>query len=575
MTEPKVINGRYEVLGTIGTGGMGVLYKARDPWIGGRIVALKLLRDGLDDDEIRTRFEQEASAAGVLEHENIVRIFDVGEDQGQPFIAMEFVDGDTLAALIRDRTPIPLLKRLEWIEQLCDALAYAHAFGIVHRDIKPLNLIIERRRQRLKVLDFGIARVANSGITSTGMMIGTTNYMSPEQMRGDATIDHRSDIFSVGATVYELLVGKRAFPGGLGDGLMGRIMTQPAPSLLAADPSLPPELDEIVGVALAKDPADRYGDLAQMRDEIRALRHRLHELDDRTAVLPPPGSTDRAAAPPTGAGTARTGRPRTDRGRVETARGTPPPVTPTQPPPLPIAVEPAPTRTGPSVAAPSWPATTPATMGHAVPPTTPGTTPPAGATTPAVPVPPAPRQNTVVVFLAMVVVAAVGIGALGWWLVPWDTVLRPWRAPSESAAQPGPAPEDATGATPSPEAERAAARAAAARAAEARLAGITITIDSQPWSEVRLVPALSDSQASSLPPDVVRELARERGPFTTPFVTQVPAGEYVVSFDNDALGLSHTQRITVDPAGSTRWQVALPGFDAERFIAQVLREPAR
>ncbi|MCU0256100.1 MAG: protein kinase [Vicinamibacterales bacterium] len=121
MSPPEVINGRYEVVGTIGVGGMGVLYRARDPWIGGRIVALKLLKDGLDDDEIRTRFKQEASAAGILEHENIVRIFDVGEHEGQPFIAMEYVDGDTLASLIREKVPVPLLKRLEWVEQLSTA----------------------------------------------------------------------------------------------------------------------------------------------------------------------------------------------------------------------------------------------------------------------------------------------------------------------------------------------------------------------------------------------------------------------------------------------------------------------
>lgn len=561
MSSPEIINGRYEVVGTIGAGGMGVLYRARDPWIGGRIVALKLLKEGLDDEEIFSRFKQEASAAGVLEHENIVRIFDVGEHDGQPFIAMEYVDGDTLASLIRDRVPVTLLKKLEWVEQLCDALAYAHAHGIVHRDIKPLNLIIERRRQRLKVLDFGIAKVANSGITTAGMMIGTANYMSPEQMRGDITIDHRSDIFSVGATVFELFTLTRAFPGSLTDGLMGRIMVQPAPSLLSLAPDVPEELDGIVARALEKDPNDRYGDLVQMRDEVRALRHRLKEVDEQTVMMPAPGGTERGAAPATASG-------RTGTGTASRAPGTAPPSLPPLPPTIPAT----PASPGPATVGATRTSATPApVLTAASMPVATG----AHAAAPATLAPGTPgRSSSVIVFLGIAAAVALMLGGAAWWLVPWDSLLRPWRsaAPASTTAQEAPAD---TPASPNQADEAAQQRARALEAAQARLVGVPITMDAQPWAEVRLVPALSEADVSGLPPEVVRELAMERGPFVTPFVAEVPAGDYVVSFENEGLGLSHTQRITVAAASENRFQVPLPGFDADRFIGDLLRSPAR
>lgn len=560
VAAPEIINGRYEVVGTIGAGGMGVLYRARDPWIGGRVVALKLLKEGLDDEEIFSRFKQEASAAGVLEHENIVRIFDVGEHDGQPFIAMEYVDGDTLASLIRDRVAVTLLKKLEWVEQLCDALAYAHAHGIVHRDIKPLNLIIERRRQRLKVLDFGIAKVANSGITTAGMMIGTANYMSPEQMRGDAAIDHRSDIFSVGATVLELLTGTRAFPGSLSDGLMGRIMVHPAPTVRSLVPDLPEELDAIVARALEKDPNDRYGDLVQMRDEVRALRHRLKEVDEQTVMLPLPGGADGGPATATG----RTGTSRGSTGIVPPPPPTLPPVgwapgAPPVPPPPPPTM--AVTMTAAQAAAPVAPATAVAAPVVAAP-----------ATGAPVPVPGAQgRSGNLLLFLGIVATVVVALAGAAWWLVPWDTVLRPWRG-QEAAA---PAGSPAVPATEAPTDAAAAERARALEAAKARLAGVAIVVDAQPWAEVRLVPALSDADVSALPPEVVRELAKERGPFVTPFVAEVPAGDYVASFENEGLGLSHTQRITVTAGAGNRFQVPMPGFDADRFVGDLLRGGAR
>jgi serine/threonine protein kinase len=272
--------GRYEILGSIGSGGMGTLLRARDPKIGGRTVAIKLLKEGIDNDEIRRRFMQEANAAGVLEHENIVRIFDVGEQDGEPFIAMEYIDGETLSQWIRRKEPATVTRKLRLLEELCDGLAYAHSFNIVHRDIKPANLMVEKRRSRLKILDFGIAKLADSGITNAGALIGSFNYMSPEQVRG-LPIDNRSDIFSVGAVMFELLSYKQAFPGGLGDGVLGRIAEQPAPRLRQVIPDADPEVEQIINKALEKDPGRRYPDLPAMHRDLTRVRRRL-ERDEQT-----------------------------------------------------------------------------------------------------------------------------------------------------------------------------------------------------------------------------------------------------------------------------------------------------
>jgi serine/threonine protein kinase len=273
MQVPQTI-GRYEILGSIGSGGMGTLLRARDPRIGGRTVAIKLLKEGIRNDEIRHRFMQEANAAGVLEHENIVRIFDVGEQDGEPFIAMEYIDGETLSMWIRRKEPATVSRRLRLLEELCDGLAYAHSFDIVHRDIKPANLMVERRRGHLKILDFGIAKLASSDPTSAGALLGSFNYTSPEHVLGLA-IDHRSDIFSVGAVMFELLSYQQAFPGGLGDGVLERIAEQASPQLRQVIADADPKLEQIIDKALEKDPVRRYSDLTAMHSDITRVRRRL------------------------------------------------------------------------------------------------------------------------------------------------------------------------------------------------------------------------------------------------------------------------------------------------------------
>jgi serine/threonine protein kinase/tetratricopeptide (TPR) repeat protein len=296
---PPQFIGRFEIIGSIGSGGMGSLWRARDPKIGGRILAIKVLKEGLDNEEIRRRFMQEANAAGVLEHENIVRIFDVGEHNGEPFIAMEYIDGETLSAWIRRREPATIARRLKLIEELCDGLAYAHTFGIIHRDVKPANLMVERRRGRLKILDFGIAKLADSGITNAGALIGSFNYMSPEQVRG-FQIDHRSDIFSVGAVLFELLSYRQAFPGGLGDGVLGRIAEQPAPLLRQAMEHADHEIEQIIARALQKDANRRFQDLTEMHRELTRARRRLErdDSDEHTLIDRPSARKPEPTPPP-------------------------------------------------------------------------------------------------------------------------------------------------------------------------------------------------------------------------------------------------------------------------------------
>jgi len=222
---PAIVVGRYRVITLIAHGGMGSLYLARDPAID-RTIALKLLQKGFDDESARERFAREARAAGRLRHPNIVTVFDVGEHDHQPFIAMEYVPGETLDQLIRRRTPLSIANRLLILEDLCSGLHFAHTEGVVHRDIKPANVILDVAGT-IKILDFGLARAADSAITRAGDQLGTLNYMSPEQVLG-THLDHRSDVYAVGALAYELMSYERAFPGTVQDGTMYRILnTQP------------------------------------------------------------------------------------------------------------------------------------------------------------------------------------------------------------------------------------------------------------------------------------------------------------------------------------------------------------
>ena len=278
---PTGFIGRYQVLEKIGEGGMGSLYLARDPAID-RLVAIKLLRRGFDTEALRERFAREARAVGRLKHPNIVTIFDVGEHDGDPFIAMEFLAGETLGELIRHRAGLSLARRLKLLEELCDGLAYAHRAGLVHRDVKPANLMVDAEGI-LKILDFGIVRIEESGMTQAGVLVGTVNYMSPEQVLGTG-VDHRSDIFAVGLVAYELLTGRQAFVGTMKDGLLRRIPNVEIEPVSAVLPGLDPDVVAIVEKALQKSPEDRYQELAKMRNDLTRARQRIELEEERAAV---------------------------------------------------------------------------------------------------------------------------------------------------------------------------------------------------------------------------------------------------------------------------------------------------
>jgi eukaryotic-like serine/threonine-protein kinase len=283
--------GRYEVVDLISQGGMGALYRARDPRIG-RYVAIKLLRPGYDTEELRDRFSQEARAAGILSHPNIVTIYDVGEHDGLPFIAMEYVRGETFADLVCLRPPLSLLRKLQLTEEVCAGLAHAHEAGIVHRDIKPANLIVGPEGT-VKILDFGIAKLSATGNTVPGSILGTLNYMSPEQVKGVA-VDARADIFSVGAVLYELLSHQQAFPGQLPDDVLPRILSGVPTPLTEYCPDIDQRLVRLVDQALEKDPDQRFQSIAAVQKALSSIRLN----PDGGIVTPPPAAPGRKTPSP-------------------------------------------------------------------------------------------------------------------------------------------------------------------------------------------------------------------------------------------------------------------------------------
>lgn len=299
--------GKYRIDSVLGKGAMGTVYKAFDPNIA-RTVALKTIRKELFGDsqhaELVSRFKNEAQAAGRLMHANIVGVYDYGEDEGSAYIAMEFVEGTPLNTLLAAQTPRDLSHSLSWMRQLLSALEYAHSKGVVHRDIKPANLLITAD-DKVKVTDFGVARLDSSTLTQTGSMIGTPSYMSPEQFCGEL-IDGRSDVFSAGIVLYQLLTGERPFSGSA-TMVMQQILNQTpvAPSTLNL--ALDPALDAVIARALAKRPAERYPSAQAFLDDLEALLGSTTGTwinaeidDDRTVLMRPnqPLSSGVSSLPP-------------------------------------------------------------------------------------------------------------------------------------------------------------------------------------------------------------------------------------------------------------------------------------
>jgi hypothetical protein len=280
--------GRYEITGEIGRGAMGVVYRANDPFIG-RTVAVKTLAiseqgTGLSREELLNRFQTEARAAGLLTHPNIVVVYDAGEEEGLFFITMELVEGKSLEALLYAGQLFPLPRVLRIMEQACSALQFAHERNIVHRDIKPANLMLTPD-DTVKVTDFGTAKILQFGtVNQTAHVMGTPSYMSPEQVKGKV-VDGRSDIFSLGVLLYEMVTGEKPFPGQNITTVIYKIVNEEPVAPRQLDPSIPPGLNAVILKALAKEPAQRYQQCRDLMEDLRNYRS-LADAQNPTATLP-------------------------------------------------------------------------------------------------------------------------------------------------------------------------------------------------------------------------------------------------------------------------------------------------
>jgi serine/threonine-protein kinase len=288
--------GRYVVENLVGIGGMGQIYKAHDPDIG-RPVAIKListkLMSGVDRTEYLRRFRREAQAAARCAHPNIVAIYDFAVHEGQPFIAMEFVYGASLRQALDAAPVMAVPDAVRIMLQVLDALASAHTLGVIHQDIKPANIMLTPD-MRVKVADFGISRFANTEVTSASSSMGTPNYMSPEQCRG-VVVDGRSDLFSAGATLFEMVAGERAFPGHNSAEISHRIRHERLPLLPAPVRAVAPRLQLVLERAMGKQPEDRFDTGHDMAEALRqVLGGREEDLSTRISpvVAVAGGTTD-------------------------------------------------------------------------------------------------------------------------------------------------------------------------------------------------------------------------------------------------------------------------------------------
>ena len=275
---------------------MGVVYRAQDTLLE-REVALKVIGASIEGNpELRERFFREARAAGQLSHRNIITIHDLGEHDGQPYLAMEFLKGEDLQRRLSRPETLTLARKLEIAAEICDGLSYAHRRGFVHRDIKPANIFITEEGV-VKLLDFGLARMVSSEMTSSNMMVGTLNYMAPEQVRGERT-DHRADIFSFGVVLYEILSGRKAFQGDSFATTLYKILQDVPEPLLNIDATLPYEVVRLVEKAIAKSRDERYQDLSELARDLSVQRQHLSMSDAPTFSLPQSGGFRPPSDPP-------------------------------------------------------------------------------------------------------------------------------------------------------------------------------------------------------------------------------------------------------------------------------------
>ena len=284
--EGRKLGGRYEILYRVGGGGMAVVYKAKDLLLN-RYVAIKVMNESLSNDtEFIRRFSREAQAAASLSHPNVVNVYDVGREGHIHYIVMEYVEGPTLKEYIQESGPLPPEEAVYIATQICDALAHAHDNQIVHRDIKPHNILLGYNG-RVKVTDFGIARAATSStITQTGSVMGSVHYFSPEQARG-GVIGEKSDLYSLGIVMYEMVTGELPFDGDSAIGIALKHLQEQAVEPRQLRPDLPDDVNRVILKALEKDPNKRFASARAMMQELQYI---LHGMD-----LPQPGWVQNAA----------------------------------------------------------------------------------------------------------------------------------------------------------------------------------------------------------------------------------------------------------------------------------------
>lgn len=275
--------GKYEIITILGKGAMGIVYKARDPLIN-REVAIKTIRfdlasDDSENEEIMQRFMREAQAAGKLSHPNIITIYDVGREENVTFIVMQLIEGQSLQKMISSSEKFSTPEVIDLMCQVCSALDYAHKNGIVHRDMKPGNILLDKERKPY-ICDFGVARVETSTLTQSGTAVGTPSYMSPEQVMGKK-VDKRSDIFSLGCILYEILTGRRPFEAESITTVIYKIINEEPLPLIEVKRGLPVGFEQTITKALAKDPNDRYQSCTELAADLRAI----HATADKTIAI--------------------------------------------------------------------------------------------------------------------------------------------------------------------------------------------------------------------------------------------------------------------------------------------------
>jgi serine/threonine-protein kinase len=289
MVVGEVVAGRYELEELVGTGGMSSVYRAHDRVLDRR-VAIKLLHERYTrDEDYLERFRREARSAAQLSHPNIVTVIDRGEERGRPFIVFEYVDGETLKDVVERLAPLPVGDAIAIALQVAEALAFAHGRGVIHRDVKPQNVLLAEGRA--KVTDFGIARSldVDVSVTQTGTVLGTGDYMAPEQALGERSSE-RSDVYSLGAVIYELLTGDVLFTGESLVAVALKHATEPPPSVLERRPDCPVRLAAAVDRCLSKEPQDRFASMHELVNELHACLAELETRgeEDATLIVAPP-----------------------------------------------------------------------------------------------------------------------------------------------------------------------------------------------------------------------------------------------------------------------------------------------